>query len=99
MMQSITELDVKRSEHLELVWKEVNASFGNIFSTLLPGTTAKLETLEGKDLEAGLEVKVRLPVYTQLSNVIDSSESALTCLQVAHDVACTLRCGQQLHAL
>lgn len=32
--------------------------FGSIFSTLLPGTTAKLEPPEGEDFLAGLEVKV-----------------------------------------
>ncbi|CAI5469177.1 unnamed protein product [Closterium sp. Yama58-4] len=32
--------------------------FGSIFSTLLPGTTAKLDPPEGQDFLAGLEVKV-----------------------------------------
>ena len=37
---------------------KVNRDFGSIFSTLLPGTMAKLEPQEGKDVSEGLEVKV-----------------------------------------
>jgi len=36
----------------------VNKDFGSIFSTLLPGTNAKLEPEEGKQVEDGLSVKV-----------------------------------------
>ena len=36
-----------------LQWSQVNASFGSIFSTLLPGTEAKLEPPEGQTFEAG----------------------------------------------
>jgi structural maintenance of chromosome 2 len=57
-LQSIKELDIKRVSQIERTWKEVNESFGKIFSTLLPGTTAKLVTSEGGCLEDGLEVKV-----------------------------------------
>lgn len=57
-LQSIKELDIKRVSQIERTWKEVNESFGKIFSTLLPGTTAKLVTTEGGCLEDGLEVKV-----------------------------------------
>jgi structural maintenance of chromosome 2 len=34
--------------------------FGQIFAELLPGNFAKLEPMEGKDVTAGLEVKVCL---------------------------------------
>ena len=57
-LQSIQELDVKRLSHMESTWKSVNQAFGAIFSTLLPGASAKLVTLDGQDLEDGLEVKV-----------------------------------------
>jgi structural maintenance of chromosome 2 len=38
---------------------QVNRDFGSIFSTLLPGTNAKLEPPEGGSVMDGLEVKVR----------------------------------------
>lgn len=39
-------------------WLKVNRDFGSIFSTLLPGTSAKLQPPEGESVMAGLEVKV-----------------------------------------
>lgn len=54
----IAELDIKKTQALEATWKKVNRDFGSIFSTLLPGTTAKLEPLEGQSVMDGLEVKV-----------------------------------------
>lgn len=54
----IEELDVKKSQALQTTWVKVNRDFGSIFSMLLPGTTAKLEPLEGASVMEGLEVKV-----------------------------------------
>lgn len=54
----ITELDVKKVQALQTTWIKVNKDFGSIFSTLLPGTHAKLETPEGCTVMDGLEVKV-----------------------------------------
>lgn len=54
------ELDEKKRQALETTWQKVNADFGAIFSTLLPGTTAKLEPpegetfVQGKHLSAGM---------------------------------------------
>ena len=41
-------------------WAKVNGDFGSIFTTLLPGTSAKLEPPEEAegDVMMGLEVKV-----------------------------------------
>lgn len=36
------------------------SEFGNIFAELLPGNFCKLQTLDGKEITQGLEVKVRL---------------------------------------
>ena len=36
----------------------VNQNFGKIFSTLLPGTDAKIQTFAGKDVSEGLEISV-----------------------------------------
>jgi structural maintenance of chromosome 2 len=54
----IEELDVKKKSELQRTWKKVNRDFGSIFSTLLPGTTAKLEPPQGMEVWEGLEVKV-----------------------------------------
>lgn len=54
----INELDVKKTQALEATWVKVNKDFGSIFSTLLPGTTAKLEPLDGCSVMDGLQVKV-----------------------------------------
>ena len=54
----IEELDVKKKSELQRTWVKVNRDFGSIFSTLLPGASAKLEPPEGMEAWEGLEVKV-----------------------------------------
>jgi structural maintenance of chromosome 2 len=54
----IAELDQKKNEALQSAWRQVNKDFGSIFSTLLPGTDAKLEPPEGQTVLDGLEVRV-----------------------------------------
>merc|ERR1712029_736116 len=54
----IEELDVKKKAEVRAAWLKVNKDFGSIFSTLLPGTMAKLQPPEGRDVLDGLEVKV-----------------------------------------
>jgi structural maintenance of chromosome 2 len=51
-------LDLKKIQSLQKTYEQVNKDFGSIFSMLLPGTTAKLNQLEGRPLMDGLEVKV-----------------------------------------
>ena len=51
--QVIAELDEKKREALEKTWVKVNSDFGSIFSTLLPGTMAKLEPQEGQSFLNG----------------------------------------------
>jgi hypothetical protein len=53
LWQVIAELDEKKREALQVTWEKVNKDFGSIFSTLLPGTSAKLEPPEGKSFLAG----------------------------------------------
>lgn len=55
----IEELDEKKREALRATWQKVNTDFGAIFSTLLPGTMAKLEPPEGQTFLDGLEVRWR----------------------------------------
>jgi structural maintenance of chromosome 2 len=56
----IAELDEKKRDALTKTWEKVDVDFGTIFSTLLPGTRARLVPPEGAAsfLEAGLEVRV-----------------------------------------
>ena len=57
-----------RFQALKTTWQKVNRDFGSIFSTLLPGTMAKLEPPEGCTVEDGLEVKVlHAPKHKTLS--------------------------------
>ncbi|XP_072173354.1 structural maintenance of chromosomes protein 2-like [Diadema setosum] len=58
IMDTIKELDEKKNEALKKAWQQVNKDFGSIFSTLLPGTSAKLTPPEGMNILDGLEVKV-----------------------------------------
>lgn len=58
--ETIATLDEYKKEALDKTWKKVTTDFGNIFADLLPGSFAKLEPPEGKDITQGLEVKVRL---------------------------------------
>ena len=56
--QVIRELYTRKTEALRDTWTKVDRDFGSIFSTLLPGATAKLEPPEGQSFMQGLEVKV-----------------------------------------
>jgi structural maintenance of chromosome 2 len=58
LQKVITELDEKKNEALRTTWVKVNKDFGSIFSTMLPGVTAKLDPPEGGSVLDGLEVKV-----------------------------------------
>mmetsp|Transcript_27648 Transcript_27648/g.46362 ORF Transcript_27648/g.46362 Transcript_27648/m.46362 type:complete len:1173 (+) Transcript_27648:65-3583(+) len=53
----IEELEEKKTDALRVTWQKVNKDFGSIFSTLLPGVTAKLDPVS-KNVLDGLEVKV-----------------------------------------
>lgn len=56
--ETIQELDKMKKEALRKAWDQVNKDFGSIFSSVLPGTSAKLQPPEGQDVLDGLEVKV-----------------------------------------
>ncbi|RDD42260.1 Structural maintenance of chromosomes protein 2 [Trichoplax sp. H2] len=55
---TILELDKKKKEHLSVAFAQVTKDFSSIFSTLLPGATAKLSAPENQTIFDGLEVKV-----------------------------------------
>ena len=58
--ETIISLDQYKKEALQKTWTKVNADFGQIFAELLPGSFAKLDPPEGKEISDGLEVKVSL---------------------------------------
>lgn len=53
IQEVMDELDEKKREALQTTWGKVTADLGSIFSTLLPGTMAKLEPEEGKSFMDG----------------------------------------------
>lgn len=55
---AILELDQKKNDVLTKAHTQVNRDFGSIFSTLLPGTQAKLTPVDGMSILDGLQVKV-----------------------------------------
>ena len=67
----IEELDQKKLDALNSTWQKVNrfvflsfpckltaSDFGSIFSTLLPGVSARLDKVNADDITEGLDVKV-----------------------------------------
>lgn len=79
----ITELDEKKKETLKVTWIKVNSDFGSIFSTLLPGTTAKLEPPEGGTFLDGLEVRVAFGgVWKQSLSELSGGQRSLLALSL-----------------
>ncbi|KAJ8511986.1 hypothetical protein OPV22_002420 [Ensete ventricosum] len=79
----IEELDEKKKETLKLTWLKVNKDFGSIFSTLLPGTTAKLEAPEGYSFLDGLEVRVAFGnVWKQSLSELSGGQRSLLALSL-----------------
>ncbi|WOL09777.1 structural maintenance of chromosomes protein 2-1-like [Canna indica] len=79
----IEELDEKKKETLKVTWVKVNKDFGSIFSTLLPGTTAKLEPPEGCSFLDGLEVRVAFgTVWKQSLSELSGGQRSLLALSL-----------------
>jgi len=79
----IEELDVKKKSELERTWVKVDRDFGAIFSTLLPGTSAKLEPPEGLQAWEGLEVKVAFgDVWKQSLTELSGGQRSLLALSL-----------------
>ncbi|OIW07987.1 hypothetical protein TanjilG_20088 [Lupinus angustifolius] len=79
----IEELDEKKKETLNVTWNKVNSDFGSIFSTLLPGTMAKLEPPEGCSFLDGLEVRVAFgSVWKQSLSELSGGQRSLLALSL-----------------
>ncbi|KAI5783885.1 P-loop containing nucleoside triphosphate hydrolase protein [Peziza echinospora] len=81
--ETIETLDEYKREALEKTWRKVTTDFGNIFAELLPGSFAKLEPPEGKDVTDGLEVKVCLgKVWKQSLTELSGGQRSLIALSL-----------------
>jgi len=80
----IGELDEKKNEALQETWDKVNRSFGDIFKTLLPGTTAKLQPPDGsRSVLDGLEVKVAFNgVWKETLTELSGGQRSLLALSI-----------------
>ncbi|KAL2540061.1 Structural maintenance of chromosomes protein 2-1 [Abeliophyllum distichum] len=79
----IEELDEKKKETLKVTWVKVNKDFGSVFSTLLPGTMAKLEPPEGCSFLDGLEVRVAFGgVWKQSLSELSGGQRSLLALSL-----------------
>ena len=77
------DLDQKKLEAVRSTWVKVNKDFGSIFSTLLPGTNAKLEPPEGWKETEGLEIKVAFAdVWKQSLTELSGGQRSLLALSL-----------------
>ncbi|PIK39131.1 putative structural maintenance of chromosomes protein 2 [Apostichopus japonicus] len=83
IMATIKELDEKKNEALRKAWQQVNKDFGSIFSTLLPGTNAKLEPPEGLTVLDGLTVRVAFgDTWKESLNELSGGQRSLVALSL-----------------
>ncbi|WEW59714.1 Structural maintenance of chromosomes protein 2 [Emydomyces testavorans] len=81
--ETIVTLDEYKKEALQKTWTKVNADFGQIFAELLPGSFAKLDPPEGKEITDGLEVKVSLgKVWKQSLTELSGGQRSLIALSL-----------------
>lgn len=79
----IAELDEKKKKRLMEAWQQVNKDFGSIFSTLLPGSKAKLMPPPGQNVLDGLEVKVGFgTVWKESLNELSGGQRSLVALSL-----------------
>jgi hypothetical protein len=58
LQKTIYEIDEEKKRELENSCRKISKDFGAIFSTILPGVTAKLLPMDEHDLTQGLQIKV-----------------------------------------
>ncbi|KAF6224815.1 hypothetical protein HO133_010009 [Letharia lupina] len=81
--ETIVTLDEYKKKALQKTWTKVNGDFGNIFAELLPGSFAKLDPPEGKQISDGLEVKVSLgKVWKQSLTELSGGQRSLIALSL-----------------
>ncbi|KAF2663703.1 chromosomes protein 2 structural maintenance [Microthyrium microscopicum] len=81
--ETIEELDRYKKDALHKTWEKVNGDFGQIFNELLPGSFAKLDPPENKEISDGLEVKVSLgKVWKQSLTELSGGQRSLIALSL-----------------
>ncbi|KAL9045990.1 MAG: hypothetical protein Q9214_001064 [Letrouitia sp. 1 TL-2023] len=81
--ETIVNLDEYKKEALQKTWTKVNGDFGSIFNELLPGSSAKLDPPEGKQISDGLEVKVCLgKIWKQSLTELSGGQRSLIALSL-----------------
>lgn len=81
--KTIEELDEKKNQAVTQAYAQVNQNFGSIFSTLLPGATAKLSPMEGCSVLAGLEFRVGFgDVWKKNLNELSGGQRSLVALSL-----------------
>ncbi|KAK3990099.1 putative structural maintenance of chromosomes protein 2 [Cladorrhinum sp. PSN332] len=81
--ETIESLDDYKKKALHETWSKVNGDFGAIFNELLPGSFAKLDPPEGKEISDGLEVKVCLgKVWKQSLTELSGGQRSLIALSL-----------------
>ncbi|EAS29234.2 nuclear condensin complex subunit Smc2 [Coccidioides immitis RS] len=81
--ETIVTLDEYKKEALQKTWAKVNADFGQIFADLLPGSFAKLDPPEGKEITDGLEFKVSLgKVWKQSLTELSGGQRSLIAISL-----------------
>ncbi|KAK4463699.1 putative structural maintenance of chromosomes protein 2 [Cladorrhinum samala] len=81
--ETIESLDDYKKKALHETWEKVNGDFGQIFNELLPGSFAKLDPPEGKEISDGLEVKVSLgKVWKQSLTELSGGQRSLIALSL-----------------
>ncbi|MCJ1485015.1 Structural maintenance of chromosomes protein 2 [Schaereria dolodes] len=81
--ETISSLDEYKKAALQKTWSKVNGDFGQIFAEVLPGSFAKLDPPEGKQISDGLEVKVSLgKVWKQSLTELSGGQRSLIALSL-----------------
>lgn len=81
--ETIMELDIMKKEALRKAWDQVNKDFGSIFSSVLPGSSAKLQPPEGMDVLDGLEVRVAMGgVWKETLTELSGGQRSLVALSL-----------------
>ncbi|KAL9598063.1 MAG: hypothetical protein Q9219_004757 [cf. Caloplaca sp. 3 TL-2023] len=81
--ETIKTLEEYKKEALRKTWTKVNGDFGSIFAELLPGSFARLDPPEGKEVSDGLEVKVCLgKVWKQSLAELSGGQRSLIALSL-----------------
>lgn len=83
ILKTIANLDERKKKELKKAVQEVDANFGGIFSSILPGTQAKLTPPPGQDFLKGLEVKIGFNgLWKESLNELSGGQRSLVALSL-----------------